>query len=165
MSDAPAGMTRFVVKSKFGVDRDFEALGPDGERAWFVDGKFGLRPAADVQDAAGVVAYRLKGRLMGVPKVLTVSDPEDNEVATIKAKFSPLKSRMIVTLADGTEWMLEGNLIEREYTITSGDHVVAHITQKYLTVRDAYTIDVADGVHPGLAMAILWAVDAFREQR
>ena len=39
MSTAPAGMTQFVVKSRFGLDRDFEALGPDGQRAWFVDGK------------------------------------------------------------------------------------------------------------------------------
>ena len=42
----------------------------------FVDGKVGVRPAAEVQDAAGAVVYRLKGRLMGVPKILTVSDSE-----------------------------------------------------------------------------------------
>lgn len=115
MSTAPAGMTQFVVKSRFGLDRDFEALGPDGQRAWFVDGKVGVRPAAEVQDAAGAVVYRLKGRLMGVPEILTVSDSEGNEVATVKAKFSPVKSRMVVTLADG--------------------------------------------IHPGLAMAVLWAVE------
>jgi uncharacterized protein YxjI len=42
---------------------------------------------------------------------------------------------------------------------------MATITQKFVTVRDTYTLDVADGVHPGLALSTLWAVDAFREQR
>lgn len=165
MSTAPAGMTRFVVKSKFGMDRDFEALDADGQRAWFVDGKFGARPAAEVQDARGTVTHRLKGRLFGIPKQIVVSNAEGGEIASIRAKISPFKSRMIISLTDGGEWMLEGNLIEKDYTITSGGAVVAAISQKFLTVRDTYTIDVADGVDQGLALATLWAVDAFREQK
>ncbi|MCA1781099.1 MAG: LURP-one-related/scramblase family protein [Dermatophilaceae bacterium] len=165
MSTAPAGMTRLVVKSKIGIDRDFEALGPDDRRAWFVDGKFGPRPAAEVQDAAGTVTHRLKGRLFGIPKQIVVSDAAGGEIASIRAKISPLKSKMIITLTGGGEWVLEGNLIEKDYTIRSGDTVVAAISQKFLTVRDAYTIDIADGVDQGLALAVLWAVDAFREQR
>lgn len=161
----PSGMTRFMVKSKMGVDRDFEALGPDGQRAWYVDGKFGPRPAAEVQDASGTVTHRLKGRLLGIPKKISVSDADGTEIASIKAKISPLKSKMVITLADGGEWLLEGNLIEKDYTVTSGGAVVATISQKFMTIRDAYTLDVADGVHPGLALATLWAVDAFREQR
>ena len=164
-STAPSGMTRFVVKSKLGVDRDFEALGPDGHRAWYVDGKFGPRPAAEVQDSSGTVTHRLKGRLLGIPKKISVSDAAGHEIASIKAKISPLKSKMVITLADGGEWLLEGNLIEKDYTITSDGAVVAVISPKFLTLRDAYTLDVADGVHPGLALATLWAVDAFREQR
>lgn len=158
-------MTRFVVKSKFGMDRDFEALDPDGQRVWFVDGKFGARPAAEVQDASGTVTHRLKGRFLGIPKQIVVSDAEGAEVASIRAKISPFKSRMVITLTDGQEWVLEGNLIEKDYTITSGGALVAAISQKYLTMRDTYTIDIADGVDQGLAMATLWAVDAFREQR
>ena len=165
MTAEPGGMTRFVVKSKFGMDRDFEALDAEGQRAWFVDGKFGARPAAEVQDASGAVTHRLKGRFFGIPKQITVSDSEGREVASIRAKFSPVKSKMIITLTDGGEWTLEGNLIEKDYTITSDGAVVAAISQKFLTVRDAYTIDIADGVDQGLAMATLWAVDAFREQR
>ncbi|MGA8046974.1 MAG: LURP-one-related family protein [Dermatophilaceae bacterium] len=165
MSTDAAGMTRFVVKSKMGIDRDFEALDVDGRRAWFVDGKFGARPAAEVQDASGTVTHRLKGRLFGIPKQITVADAEGQEIASVRAKISPLKSKMIITLTAGGEWVLEGNLIEKDYTITSGGAVVAAISQKYLKVRDTYTIDVADGVDQGLAMATLWAVDAFREQR
>ena len=37
------------------------------------------------------------------------------------------------------------------------------ITQKWGTIRDAYTLDVADGIDPGLALAVLWAVDGWVE--
>lgn len=158
-------MTRFVVKSKFGIDRDFEALDPEGRRVWFVDGKFGARPAAEVQDASGTVTHRLKGRLFGIPKQIMVSDADGRGVASIRAKISPLRSKMVISLTDGGEWVLEGNLIEKDYTITSGGAVVAAISQKFLKIRDTYTIDIADGVDQGLAMATLWSVDAFREQR
>ena len=53
----------------------------------------------------------------------------------------------IITLADGGEWLLQGNLIEKDYTVTSGGAVVATISQKFLTVRDAYTLEVSS---PGL---------------
>jgi uncharacterized protein YxjI len=71
-STAPSGMTRFMVRSRFGIDRDFEALDPDGQRAWYVDGKFGPRPAAEIQDASGTVTHRLKGRLLGIPKKIAL---------------------------------------------------------------------------------------------
>jgi uncharacterized protein YxjI len=41
---------------------------------------------------------------------------------------------------------------------------MVQITQKWVTVRDAYTLDVADGVDPGLALAVLWAVDRWVER-
>jgi len=68
-----------------GVGRDFEALSPDGQRAWFVDGKVGVRPAAEVQDATGTVTHRFKGRLLGLPKQISVADAAGNEVASIRA--------------------------------------------------------------------------------
>jgi uncharacterized protein YxjI len=49
--------------------------------------------------------------------------------------------------------------------VTDQGRTVVHITQKFLAIRDTFTVDVADGVDPGLAMAVLWAVDRFVEQR
>ena len=49
--------------------------------------------------------------------------------------------------------------------MTSEGRAVLDITQKWLTVRDAFTLDVIDGVDPVLALAVLWGVDRFAEQR
>ena len=166
MEPAPAGMKRFMVKSKFGVGRDFEVLDENEQRAYFVDGKLGVRPAAEVKDAAGAVVYKIRGHLMGIPKKVTIMDADENEIAEIKTKFfSPIKSQMDLEMVDGGQWHLEGNLIEKEYSVTSQGRTILNITQKWATVRDAYTMDVDESVAPALAAALLWAVDAFRERR
>ncbi len=109
--------------------------------------------------------YHVVGRLMGIPKHMTISDAAGTEVASLKAQmFSPIKSRMTLTLSDGQTWELEGSFIEKEYAIASEGRPVVQITQKWVTVRDAYTLDVADGVDPGLALAVLWAVDRWVER-
>ncbi len=166
MEPAPAGMKRFIVKSKLGVGRDFEVLDEHEQRAYFVDGKLGVRPAAEVQDAAGATVYKIRGHLMGIPKRVTIMDADDNELAEIKSKFfSPIKSQMDLETVDGRQWHLEGNLVEKEYSVTSEGRTILNITQKWVTIRDAYTMDVDESVPPALAAALVWAVDAFRERR
>ncbi|NTU71189.1 MAG: hypothetical protein HGB10_05150 [Coriobacteriia bacterium] len=166
MEAAPEGMRRFFVVSKFGVGRDFEIVGEDEQRVLFIDGKLGMKPTAEVQDAAGTVIMRVEGKLLGIPKRMTIMDAKGTELASLKAKISPLKSRIEIALPDGALWVLEGNLIEKDYSVTTADGRVAlAISQKWMTVRDRYAMDVADGVDLAFAAAMLWTVDAFREQR
>jgi uncharacterized protein YxjI len=61
--------------------------------------------------------------------------------------------------------VLEGDLAGEDYTISSIGEVGAAVSQRLLVVRGTYTLDVTDAVHPGLALATLWAVDAFREEQ
>lgn len=76
-----------------------------------------------------------------------------------------MKNSMTITLTSGRTWLLEGSIMERTYRVTSEGRAVLDITQKWLTVRDAFTLDVIDGVDPVLALAVLWGVDRFAEQR
>ncbi len=162
----PPGWSRFLVKSKFGAGRDFAVLDPDTEeQRYFVDGKMGTRPKADVLDGQNAVVYSVRGRLLGIPKHMTIVDAAGTEVASLRAKtFSPIKSRMTLEVATGQQWTLEGSFIEKNYAISAGGRHVVQITQKWVTVRDAYTLDVAEGIDVGLALAILWAVDRWVER-
>ena len=164
---APEGWTRFLVRSKLGVGRDFRVLDPHTEEErYLVDGKWGLRPKAEVQDASGVVRAEVRGTATGIKKELTVTDASGAELASLKGKFfSPVRNTMTVTLSTGEEWLLTGSIMERNYQVTSAGRPVIDITQKWVTVRDTFTLDVADGVDPVLALAVLWGVDRFAEQR
>jgi len=154
------------MKSKLGVGRDFTVLDPDTEAQLFlVDGKLGARPSAEVLDANGAVVYSIKGKMLGIPKKLTISDAAGTDVAWLKAKaFSIVKDRMDLEVASGEPWHLQGSFMEKNYTVSSGDRTVVQITQKWVTIRDAYTVDVADDADAALALAIVWAVDRWIER-
>jgi uncharacterized protein YxjI len=163
---APAGFTRYLMKSRFGAGRDFLVLDPQTEEQMFlVDGKVGPRPKAEVQARDGTVLYTVTGQLLGIPKKLSITDASGTDVATLKAKkFSIVKDKMTMDMAGGEPWQLEGQLMEKNYTVRSGGRDVVRISQKWVTVRDKYTVDVADGADPGLAFAIVWAVDRWVER-
>jgi len=161
----PVGWHRFLVKSKFGTGRDFAVFDMAEHQAYYIDGKMGMRPKAEIKDAADKVVYRVRGQMFGIPKRMHITDGEGNEVADLTAKaFSPIKSRMTLRLRQGAVWTLEGTLIEKEYSIAVGARPVATITQKWVTIRDAYTLDVAEGIDPALTLAVLWAVDRWVER-
>jgi uncharacterized protein YxjI len=168
MADAPApeaGWSRLVFKSKFGAGRDFEVKDDAGARVLFVDGKLGPTPKAEVRDAQDAVIYSVKGHFLGIPKRMEISAADGSQVAELKAKaFSIVKDKMTMTMADGSSWEVRGTLLEKNYSISSGGQPIAHITQKWLTVRDSYTVDYRSSVDPGLVMAVIWAIDRWVER-
>ncbi|WP_286218962.1 hypothetical protein [Paraoerskovia sediminicola] len=111
-----------LVKSKFGMGRDFAALHPETEeQMFFVDGKVGVRPKAEIQDADGATIYTVRGKMLAIPKKITIIDAQGTEVAWLKAKaFSIIKDKMTLEVADGEPWLLEGSFIEKNYSISSG---------------------------------------------
>ncbi len=70
-----------------------------------------------------------------------------------------------MTLASGEQWLLEGDIIEKNYTVndTTGRHVI-QITQKWIQIRDQYVIDIAEDVEPAAALALVWAIDRWVER-
>ena len=164
---APPGYTRLLMKSKFGAGRDFRVLDPrTEEQVFFVDGKIGTRPKADVQSGDGTVLYRVRGRLLGIPKRMDVTDADGNQYAHLHAQaFKFIKDKIDVTLASGEEWLLEGDVIEKNYAVndSNGRHVI-QISQKWVQIRDQYVIDIAEGVEPAAALALVWAIDRWVER-
>ncbi|WP_062381699.1 LURP-one-related/scramblase family protein [Demequina pelophila] len=163
----PEGYTRHIMKSKFGAGRDFRVFDPATEQDLFlVDGKMGPRPRADILAPDGTKLYEVTGRMLGIPKRMDVTDAAGNQVAHLRAQpFKFVRDKIDVTLASGEEWLLEGNLMEKDYTLRNGDGgVVIQITQKWLAMRDRYTVDVWQGVDPGMAFALVWAIDRWVER-
>lgn len=165
----PEGWSRLIVKSKFGAGRDFRVYDPETEQQlYFVDGAaVSLKPKAEVRagDDKGEVVYRVTGKLMGVPKQMMITDASGAEVAALRGKaFSFIKEKISLEVPGQEPWRLEGSFIEKDYRVDrAGEHII-QITQKWVTVRDSYTLDVAAGIDVGLALAIVWAVDRWTER-
>jgi len=153
-----------VFKSKFGAGRDFEVKDSSDVRVLFVDGKVGPTPKAEVRDAQDAVLYTVKGQFLSIPKRMVISDADGSQVAELKAKaFSVVKDKMTMAMSDGSTWQVQGTLMEKDYSITSDGQPIAQISQKWLTVRDSYTVDYRSSIDPGLVMAVIWAIDRWVE--
>ena len=153
-----------MFKSKFGAGRDFEVKDSSDVRVLFVDGKVGPTPKAEVRDAQDAVLYTVKGQFLSIPKRMVISDADGSQVAELKAKaFSVVKDKMTMAMSDGSTWQVQGTLMEKDYSITSDGQPIAQISQKWLTVRDSYTVDYRSSIDPGLVMAVIWAIDRWVE--
>jgi uncharacterized protein YxjI len=75
-----------------------------------------------------------------------------------------VKDKMTMTMTDGSSWQVQGTLMEKNYSISSDGQPIAAITQKWLTVRDSYTVDYLSSLDPGLVMAVIWAIDRWVER-
>ncbi|WP_084125854.1 LURP-one-related/scramblase family protein [Demequina sp. NBRC 110054] len=164
---APAGYTRLIMKSRFGAGRDFTVLEPETEaEVYVVDGKIGIRPKADILDASGTIVATARGEMLAFPKRIEISDADGHPLAYLHAKpFSFVKDKIEVTLEGGKSLLMEGNLIEKDYSLKDEHgHVMVQITQKWMAVRDRYTLDVADGFAVPIALALTWSIDRWIER-
>ena len=122
--------------------------------------RIGLLTVCLLATTAAAVMAQATGQITGV-----VTDGSGAEVASLRAKkFSLVKDRMTMEMAHGEPWQVEGQLIEKNYTVTSGGREVVRISQKWLAMRDKYAIEIADGIDVGLALAVVWAIDRWVER-
>ncbi len=167
MSNITPKMKRFLVKSKIGLGRDFTVYDDEDatNKVFYIDAKIGLGSKAEIKNADNQVIYTAKGKVINIPRRMEYFATDGTSVAKLNAHFSPIKSRLTMKLADGKIWELEGNLIEKNYQVKEGDKIIINMDQKWLTIRDKYYVEIADGIDMALALGLIWAVDVWRENK
>ncbi len=158
-------MKAYYIKSKFGIGRDFEVFSDEDYQnlLYHVDGKitFGLK--AYIKDTNGNILFTAKAPWFNVPRRMKFYDSENNEIAVLKSHISPIKKKLTMGLNNGDDWILEGNIIGKSYTVTDGTKNIINIDQKWMTVRDKYRVDIDEDADVLLAIGLIWALDAWRE--
>ena len=153
---------RYLVRERlFDIKDDFWVTDEDGRRVFFVNARLvSLHHTLVLEDAAGRKLASIKHKL------LTFTDAIDIEhdgavVATVhRAVFSPLHHRAHIDLRDGGGRLeAVGNIIDKDFEIRGGDQVVARISRKWFTIRDAYGVDVAPGQNDAFIIAIAVCLD------
>jgi uncharacterized protein YxjI len=76
-----------------------------------------------------------------------------------KALISPLRDRWAVTVENGPDLDVQGNVLDHEYTVTDGRTPVATVSKKWFRVADTYGVEIAPGQDPVLVLATTVAVD------
>jgi uncharacterized protein YxjI len=154
-------MSRYIIKERFfRLGEDSDILDESGRPVYHVDGKiWTLRDRLVVRDPSGREAFGVHRKLLAFRPTyeITVGGKEIAEVR--KHFFTPFRDKFTIDVPGPDDLEMTGSLLEHNYTIRRGDRVAATVSKAWLTFRDTYGVEIADGEDDRLILASVLAVD------
>ncbi|MDX3581144.1 LURP-one-related family protein [Streptomyces europaeiscabiei] len=148
---------RFLVRDRLlGIGDDYWIEDEHGRKAFLVDGKaMRLRDTFELKDTQGHVLIDIRRKMFALRDTMAI-ERESETLATVRRKrLSLLRNHYRVTMADGTELDVSGKILNREFVIEYDGELLAHISRRWLRVRETYGLDVVrDDADPALLIAV-----------
>ena len=148
---------RFLVRDRLlGIGDDYWIEDEHGRKAFLVDGKaMRLRDTFELKDPQGRVLIDIHKKMLALRDTMVI-ERGGEPLATIRRKrLSLLRNHYRVALADGTELDVSGKILDREFVVEYDGELLAHISRRWLRVRETYGVDVVrDDAEPGLLIAV-----------
>ncbi|WP_282696387.1 LURP-one-related family protein [Streptomyces sp. CC208A] len=135
---------KYLVRDKiFAIGDDYWIEDESGRHAFLVDGKaLRLRDTLELKAPDGQVLVTLRQKLFSLRDTMTI-ERDERPLATVRRKrLSLLRNHYRVTLVDGTELDVSGRVLDREFAVEYDGELLAHISRRWLRVRDTYGVDV-----------------------
>ncbi|RNL82450.1 LURP-one-related/scramblase family protein [Halostreptopolyspora alba] len=158
---------KFVVRERFfDIGDDYWVEDENGERAFLVDGKaLRLRQTFELKDTEDNELAVIRKKLFTLRDTMEIERGGETLATVRKRMFNPIRDKLVVDLADGPEWEITGDLLDKEYTIGDDEGPVAHVSRKWFRLRDTYAVDVNTfrgdaGGDPALVISVAVCVDA-----
>ena len=153
---------QYRVRQKLvAIGDDFWIENDRGERVYKVDGKaLRLRKTLVFEDAAGNELCKIQERMLRIKDSMEIEGPDGRRLAMVKkALIAPLRDRWAVSVADGPDLDVQGNLLDYEYTIGEGRDKIAEVSKKWFRVADTYGVEIEPGQNDVLILAVAVALD------
>ena len=148
------------------IGDDFWIETDTGQRVYKVDGKaLRLRKTLVFEAPDGRELARIQERVARLRDSMEIEDADGNRLAMVrKALISPLRDRWAVTVENGPDLDVQGNVLDHEYTFTDGRTPVATVSKKWFRVADTYGVEIAPGQDPVVVLAATVAVDTMAHE-
>ncbi|WP_406105278.1 LURP-one-related family protein [Streptomyces sp. NBC_01003] len=148
---------RYEVRERlFAVGEDYWIEDEQGHKAFLVDGKaMRLRDTFELKGPDGRVLIDIHEKMFALRDTMVI-ERGDEALAKIKRKrLSLLRNHYRVELIDGTELDVSGKILDREFVVEYDGEMLAHISRRWLRVRDTYGVDVIrEDADPALLIAV-----------
>jgi uncharacterized protein YxjI len=152
---------RYVIREQFfRLGEDSDILDEAGRPVLHVDGRvFALRDLLVINDLSGRELARVHRKLIALRPTYEVT-VGGREVAEVRKHFfTPFGDRFTIDVSGLDDLEMTGNLLDHEFTIRRDDRTVATVSKHWLTLRDAYGVDIAPGEDDLLILASVLALD------
>lgn len=156
------GAIQYQMQQKLvSIGDDFWIETNTGEKAFKVDGKaLRARQTLIFEDPQGNELARIQDRPVRIKESMEIEGPDGSNIATIKkAMITPLRERYSVSVSGGPDLEVQGNIVDHEYEISSGNDKLAEVSKKWFRLRDTYGVQVEQGQDVILMLAITVALD------
>lgn len=153
---------RFILKERiFSLRESYYIRNEQGANLLEVTGRLlGIRDKLTLRDLQGNVVATITSHLIALRPTYTIERPGQPD-ATVKKDFiNILREGFSVDLAGGLpDLRIQGDILEHSYTISRQGATVAEVSKKWISLRDSYVVDVADGEDATLLLACAIVVD------
>lgn len=152
---------RYVMQQKLlSWGDDYTIRDEQGADRYFVDGKaFSIGAKLSFQGMQGNELAFIKQRVLTIGPTYEIH--RNGAVAAIVTRklLSFLHHRFVIDVPGPDDLEAEGNLLDHEYTFRRGEQQVATVSKAWMTLRDTYGIDIADGEDDVLILASAVVID------
>lgn len=143
-------------------------------------GALSLKQSTEITDDQGQVVYKTSSKVVSLKDETFVTDASGKQIAHIASKVFSLHERHLVDMADGTHfelsnelkhvvkdvtnieglgWQLRGNIVGLHFQLyDQNGGVIAVISQKAVSIKDKYCIDIYQPQNEATAVTILIAL-------
>lgn len=153
---------RYLMRQDlFSFGDDYTIKDEHGREVYKVDGRAFtlLREKLSFEDMAGKELAFIREKLIALTDAWEILR-DGKQVAVVKKDLINLfRCGFTVDVPGPDDLDAQGNLLDHEYTFRRGDRVVATVSKKWLTLRDTYGVDIADGEDPVLILASAVVID------
>ncbi len=140
---------------------DYTIKDDDGRDAFRVDGKAFtlLREKLAFQDMAGKELAFIREKLIALTDSYEILRDGKQAAVVKKDLINVFRCGFTVDVPGPDDLEAQGNLLDHEYTFTRGDRAVATVSKRWLTLRDTYGVEIADGEDVVLILASAVVID------
>jgi uncharacterized protein YxjI len=145
---------------------DFYIEDENGDRVFVVDGKmFAIRETLFFKDMQGNTVAKIQQRLLRLRDTMEVEGAEGETLAVVKkALISVLRERWNVSIPDGPDLEIQGNILDHEYTFESKGRKVAEVSKRWFSLRDSYGVEIEPEQNDLVILAATVAIDMMRDE-
>jgi uncharacterized protein YxjI len=150
-----------IRQNLISIGDDFWIENAEGKRVFKVDGKvLRIRKTLVFEDTNGKKLAQIQQRLLAIKDTMVIEDANGKEMATVKkALLTPLRDKWNVKVKGGDDLVVQGNILDFEYSIKAGGKKVAEISKKIFRLTDTYGVEIEDGQNDILILSVAVAVD------
>jgi uncharacterized protein YxjI len=151
----------YVIRERFfDIGDDFDITDDDGRKVYHVDGKvLSVRNKLVVQDASGREVASVHRHLVALRPTYEITIGGKKAAEVRKSLFTPFREKFTIDIPGPDDLQMTGDLLDHEFTVERGGQQVASVSKRWLSLRNAYGVRVADGEDHLLVLASVLALD------